>query len=133
MWVNGVYRAPSAAARTSRAPRPGAAFRVSEEREETTEAVATAGVAMPSLLLMQEAGSDALQDRDAKRHGAAVLDELRDLQLSLLGDGGPQLERLARLADRPIGAADPRLAGVLRAIQLRAGIELARRRPAASG
>src|SRR4051794_30702596 len=35
-----------------------------------------ASVAMPSLLLMQEAGAAALQDRDAKRHGGFGRDAL---------------------------------------------------------
>ncbi|HYZ61637.1 MAG TPA: flagellar assembly protein FliX, partial [Acetobacteraceae bacterium] len=90
-------------------------------------------VSVLSLLALQEAESGAVQDREARRHGTAVLDELSELQRDLLGEGAPKLDRLAALAARPVAAADPALAGVLRAIQLRAGIELARRRPAASG
>jgi hypothetical protein len=134
MFVGGVYRAPSASARTVRTGRTGSGFSVAERRDESAEAAsATSSVAMPSLLLMQEEQSAALQDRDAKRHGTAMIDELQELQRSLLRGGGPRLDRLAQLAERPVGAADPRLAGVLRAIQLRAGIELARHRAAASG
>lgn len=133
MFVGGVYRAPAGSARTIRSGRAGSVFQVPEGREESAEAAGgTTAVAMPSLLLMQEEQSAALQDRDAKRHGSAMIDELQELQRSLLGDGGPRLDRLAQLADRPIGAADPHLAGVLRAIQLRAGIELARHGAAAS-
>jgi hypothetical protein len=134
MFVSGVYRAPSAGSRPVRAGRVGSGFQISEARAEETEtASGTVAVALPSLLLMQEAGSAALQDRDAKRHGSAMIDELQDLQRSLLGEGGPRLDRLAQLAGRPVTAADPNLAGVLRAIQLRAGIELARHRAATSG
>jgi hypothetical protein len=136
MFVSGVYRAPPPA-RTGRSLRAGGGFQLPEARPEGAEgaegAGAAASVAMPSLLLMQEAGSAALQDRDAKRHGTAVLDELQLLQRSLLGGEGPALDRLAQLARRPVPAADPKLAGVLRAIQLRAGIELSRRGAAASG
>ncbi|MBV8914468.1 MAG: hypothetical protein JOZ05_15690 [Acetobacteraceae bacterium] len=132
MFVNGVNRAPTAA-RTVRTSRAGGLFHVAEGQAEEAEAASgTATVALPSLLLMQEAESSALQDRDAKRHGSAMIDELQELQRSLLGNGAPPLDRLAQLAERRVVAADPRLACVMRAIQLRAGIELARHRAAAS-
>ena len=99
---------------------------------ELASAVATSGVAMTSLLAMQEVESGAQQDREAQRHGLAVVDELKELQLALLGQGGPDIGRLARLMDRPASAVDPGLAGVLRAVRLRAAIELARCRGEAS-
>jgi class II flagellar assembly regulator FliX len=133
MFVTGVYRAPPAGARPVRGNRVGGGFNLPEAHAEGMEAASGAAtVSMPSLLAMQEAESGALQDRDAKRHGSAMIDELAELQRALLGDEGPRLERLAQLAGRPVAAADPRLAGVLRAIQLRAGIELARHQAAAS-
>jgi hypothetical protein len=133
MVIQGVYKPAPGVLRPVRGSRMEGAFRVSQERAEAAEAATgTAAVAMPSLLAMQEAESAALQDRDAKRHGTAVLDKLTGLQRSLLGPDGPDLDRLAQLASQPAQAADPRLAGVLRAIQLRARIELARHRPAAS-
>ena len=109
------------------------AFAVRVDRGEPAErAVASSGVSMVSLLSMQEAESDAQQDREARQQGEAMLDELGELQRALLGDGGPDLARLARLASRPVAASDPRLAGVLRAIRLRAGVELARRESVAT-
>lgn len=82
---------------------------------------------MASLLAIQEFESDAQQDREARRHGEAMLDELSELHLALLGADGPDLGRLAKLVERPVTTSDPGLAGVLRAVRLRAGLELARR------
>jgi len=87
-------------------------------------------VAMSVLLALQEAGGEAVGDREAKRRGRALLDELAALQRDLLA-GPPDAERLARLAALAAGApeaADPRLRGVLQAIVLRARVEAARYR-----
>jgi hypothetical protein len=102
-------------------------FAVSVDRGSTAErTVASNGVSMVSLLAMQEAESEAQQDREARQHGEAMMEELSELQRALLGTEGPDLTRLAELAARPITACDPMLAGVLRAIRVRAGVELAR-------
>ena len=88
---------------------------------------------MPSLLAMQEAETGAVQDREARRHGDSMLEALAALQRSLLGGaeaGG--LETMASLARAVPAAADPRLAGVQRALLVRVAVELARRRAAAS-
>lgn len=125
--------------RTANGPRPirrrtgGGSFPVEADRPVPAEAtVETAGVAMTSLLALQEAQSGAERDREAQRHGEAVVDALGELQLALLDGRNGDLEALARLAARPVAAADPALAGLMRTIQLRAGIELARRGRAAS-
>ena len=112
----------------------GRSFGVTAERAAQADAaVATPGVAVASLLALQESESGLQQDREARQHGEAVVDELIELQRALLGgEHGPDLERLAVLVARPITASDPALAGVLRAVRLRAGIELARRGHAAS-
>jgi hypothetical protein len=67
----------------------------------------------------------------ARRRAAAILDEMRGLQAELLG-GRPDPARLARLAALGEGdeATDPGLREAVRAVALRARIELARR-PAA--
>jgi hypothetical protein len=131
MVINGVSRATLARARAARGG--FGRFQVGEAPMEAEAAPAAAApVALTSLLAMQEAESSALQDRDARRHGAAVIDELAELQRALLGGAGPDLGRLTGLAERPVAATDPGLASVLRSIQLRAGIELARHRAAAS-
>lgn len=133
MVVAGVSRAVSGVA----LPRRGAersGFGVRTERAGRMEAaVPTSAVAMTSLLAMQEAESDAQQDRDARQHGEAVMDELGALQRALLGADAGDTARLARLLERPVVAADPGLAGLLQAIRVRAGVELARRARAASG
>ena len=103
-----------------------------EQAAQSDAAVATPGVAVASLLALQESESGLQQDREAKQHGEAIMDELTELQRALLGVHGPDLDRLAVLAARPITVSDPALASVLRAVRLRAGIELARRGHAAS-
>ena len=102
-------------------------FALSAERGAAAErVVASGGVAMVSLLAMQEAESEAQQDREARQHGEAMVEALGELQRALLGAEGPDLGKLVQLAARPVSAADPRLAAVLRAVRLRAGIEVAR-------
>ncbi len=69
-----------------------------------------------------------LRDRDAKRRGRDLLDELAGLQREMLA-GDPDPARLTRLADlaRDIPlAADPRLRDVMQAIVVRARVEAAR-------
>ncbi len=127
MVVGGVSRAgPGATSvRRSAGSRP---FRAEPEKAGKSDAaVGTHAVAMTSLLALQEAESGSQRDREAQRHGEAMLDELGGLQRALLGDGEAGTKELARLAGQTLTAADPGLAGVVRAIQLRAGIELARR------
>ncbi len=98
---------------------------------------------MAGLLGLQERGpADALsapaaRDREARRHGQALLSALAELQLLLTGmgtgpDGSPEdvrmlSERLSGLAASIPAAADPGLRGVVAAIGLRAQIELTRR------
>lgn len=103
-----------------------------EEAARSDETVATTGVAATSLLALQEDQSGLQHDREARQHGTAVIDELTVLQCALLGGEDHDLNQLAHLAARPVTAADPALAGLLRAVRLRASIELARRGHAAS-
>lgn len=102
-------------------------------------AFATPGVqvtAMPGLLALQEVGQEAgqaagqaaVQDREARRHGAAMVAALSELQRALLGGGDPDaLDRLAALVRRAPPPADPALAQVQRAVLVRAAVEIARR------
>jgi hypothetical protein len=71
-----------------------------------------------------------LRDRRAQRRGQDLLAALAALQRALLAGGDPAdvLGRLASLATDLPSASDPRLAKVLRAISLRARVELARHR-----
>ena len=90
-----------------------------------------------SLLVAQEGGGrGAGRDAAARRRAASILDELNGLQAELLG-GGADPARLARLAALGEGeeGTDSGLRDAVRAVALRARIELARRTmdPRASG
>ncbi len=133
MVVVGVSRAGMSAPAPRTRAGEGRTFGVKAERAAQADAaVATSGVAVASLLALQESESGLQQDREARQHGEAMVDELTEVQRALLGERGPDLNRLASLAARPLAASDPVLAGLLRAVRLRAGIELARHGRAAS-
>ena len=99
--------------------------------------VASAGIApaMPlaaldGVLAVQEVDDAAGERRRAVRRGHSLLDELRELQLGMV-DGWVSegtLQRLAGLVDGLRPAADPQLAELLDAIELRAAVELSKLR-----
>ncbi len=96
-----------------------------------TTAATTATVAVGlSLLAVQETGDRPGRDAAARRRASSILDELRGLQAELLG-GRPDPARMARLAALQSGeeGADPGLREAVRAVALRARIELVRREP----
>lgn len=133
MVVVGVSRSNTGSVALPRRGAEGRSFAVKAEQTAQTDAtLATSSVSVTSLLALQESESGLHQDRAARQHGEAVIDELTELQRALLGEDGPDLDRLMALVARPITASDPALAGVLRAVRLRAGIELARRGHATS-
>ena len=128
MVVSGVTRLGSGGALPRRRGVEGRSFGVAAEKTVSVGGpMATGAVSVTSLLALQEAESGMHQDREAKKHGTAIVDELTELQCALLGGDGPDLDRLETLVARPISASDPVLAGLVRAVRLRAGIELARR------
>lgn len=100
----------------------------------------TGAVAAPSLLGLQEAAEPEVRDRDARRHGNALLAGLAALQRAMLGGAGTgagtgaeagtlaQLDTLLKTVPVP---DDPRLAELQRALLVRTAVELARRRAAA--
>jgi hypothetical protein len=97
-----------------------------------TSATGSAGAATPvslaGLLALQEAGGDAVADREARKRGHDLLTELSALQRDLL-DGPPdsaQLQRLEGLLEAIPAAADPHLRAVVDQITLRVRIELVR-------
>ncbi len=127
----------SAALRSRGKAGPGG-FRVLDEADAPASAAvsAPAPVSLHGLLALQEAEGDAVQDRAARRHAGAMLDDLSSVQRALLG-GDPDataaaLGRLADAARRGPAAADPRLGAVVRAIAIRAAIEAARHAPRAA-
>ena len=107
---------------------PSTGFSVATGSATATGVASAASVSVANLVALQEAGGDEVRDRDAKRRGRDLLDELACLQRDLLA-GAPDAAQLARLADLAANApeaADPRLRGVVQAIVLRARVEAAR-------
>lgn len=123
-----------AATRPRRAAGPNS-FRLLDDADlhAPSAASASAPVGLHSLLTLQEAEGDAVQDRAARRHAGSMLHELSSVQRALLqGDPLGTSTALARLADAArhgAAAADPRLAAVVQAITMRAAVEAARRAP----
>lgn len=103
-------------------------FRTAEPVAPAATEAVSAPHELSGLLAMQEAEADWVRDRPARRHAQSMLDELAALQRRLLaGDAEPgTLRRLASLARTCPEAANPHLSGVLRAVALRAAVELAR-------
>jgi hypothetical protein len=95
---------------------------------------ASATPAMSAMALVQAGVDDVFartaQDRRARRHGRAMLQALGAVQLAMLGGDGQQargaLAKLASTAGDVIPADDPVLRLVLREIEVRAAVELAR-------
>ncbi|MGI3777769.1 MAG: flagellar assembly protein FliX [Janthinobacterium lividum] len=123
-------------ARGGDAAAAGPAFRVPGEAASTGAAVAAASPTrgLDALLALQETAAPqdpATRDREARRHGRDLLEELAALQKALLAGGDEAgegaLGRLVALLRSMPAAADPGLDGVLRSVGLRARLELARR------
>jgi len=82
-----------------------------------------------AMLALQEVGDVTERNRKARERGNAMLDRLEAIRIGLL-DGVVSSETIAELGklvrDRRDGAGDPRLAGLLDEIELRAAVELAK-------
>ena len=123
----------TAAARAPTRARSSALFHLPDAATPAeAEAAGTASaVGLPSLLTLQETYAEPVADREARRHGKAMLDALTRLQRALLGGEGPDaLQSLANLVRATPEPADPRLAAVQRAVLVRAAVELQRARMA---
>jgi hypothetical protein len=111
--------------------RASAGFSVPDEMAVSSHAAAEAAppAALASMLTLQEAGGDAVQDREARRHGHDILAALGELQRALLigNDDAAALRRLADLAASVPHTTDRRLAAIVLAIVVRVQVELARR------
>jgi Class II flagellar assembly regulator len=86
-------------------------------------------IGLESMLTLQAVDEAAERDRGARRHGAALIAALSDLQRALLASDDPAaaMRLLTDLAAGDPGAHDPGLAAILRAVILRARVEVARR------
>jgi len=116
-----------AAGRGTAARRAGPGFALPEAERAPESAAAGPVISHLGLIGLQQGWSEAERDDAAQRRGRALLEELEGVQLALLaGRIDPaRLSRLAQLAEGEAGA-DPALREILRAISLRARIELAR-------
>ena len=105
-------------------------FAVAGGAEASAPATTAAGIDAvgASLLILQAENATAERDAAARQRAESLLEELRRLQLGLLG-GETDRDSLHRLAALRLGeeGADPALREVVEAIALRAAIELARR------
>lgn len=114
---------PPAAARTLRAASSG--FHLPAAR---ADAAAPAGgveeIGLSGMLLLQEQPDTA--DERARKRGQDLLAALAELQRALLSPAAPDATRLAALAGDLPQADDPALRAVVRAIALRARLEVAR-------
>lgn len=131
------YAAPAGRVGGGAGPAAGG-FTVAGEAPGAGRAGGAAPVApalLDGMLALQEAGSEAVRDREARRRGEDLLAELRRLQLALLAaaESPGLLRRLADLAAALPEAADPALREAVGAIALRARLELARLERRAGG
>jgi hypothetical protein len=128
-----VGRVSSPAIQTAGARRVagGSGFAVSTPGTSgATGPAATSATSMDGMLMLQQQVEDgATRDRQARKHGKAMLEGLAALQRELLdGDVDPgTLERLGALTEHCPEAADPGLRATLGAVSLRVQVEIARR------
>lgn len=118
----------------------GSTFHVPPDRtaaegggEGVAEGMAAEGASaamLDAMLSLQEMDPASERDRQGRRHGQAMLAALAGLQSALLSAAGDDEAAVSHLtgllAQMPV-AADPTLNGVLKAIRVRAMVELARR------
>jgi hypothetical protein len=111
------------------AARAQGGFRLPASAAAANAGVVSSMAELGGMLGLQEQEDGAARDRGARRHGQASLRELAALQRSLLaGPGDPEaLQRLTALGRATPEFSDPGLSSVVKAIALRAAIELARR------
>ena len=102
--------------------------------QHASPAAYAAGLTNVSPMLLHEIGLSETQRRDqeARGRGKALLEALRHLQrLTLSADNSePTLDHIAGLLSSIPQADDPELASIVRAIAVRAAVEVCRRRPA---
>jgi hypothetical protein len=105
-------------------------FSIAAESPATQEAAPAHSVNLSAMLALQEAETDIVQDKAARRQGFAMLEALSALQKDLLSPSANEettLAALNRLAAEVPQTTDPNLTTLLDSIRLRAKIELLRR------
>ena len=108
----------------------GAGFHVPSPAEgAAAPAPPSSATPLDAVLALQEQEAEARRNRQARRHGQALIEALAALQHGLLdgSDSPALLDRLVVLAQTCPDAADPALNAILGAVALRAQVELARR------
>lgn len=120
-----------AAAPRTTAGASGFALSGGPERGGATAIAGTTSVAGAALSVLQEdaAALASRRDAQARQRADAMLDDLGALQRHLLDGAGLPREPLERLAKLRTGedGADPALREMVRAVALRAAVELAKR------
>ena len=135
MKVNGPSGSGSVASRPARAAEGGFSPGSSGEAESTTSAVRAGPLSsvgsLEALLALQDAETPTERRRRAVRRAGRILDALDELKIAVLDPDGGELGALQRLQgairETRGGSEDPRLAGVLEEVELRAAVELAKR------
>lgn len=121
--------------RTSRSSTGGSAFILPRDGDEIGDAGAVEGgfaaaapVELGGILALQEVEPGDVGERQARRHGMLVLQNLAVLQGCLLGGAAPEgtLQRLRTLIAAMPPVQQPDLQHALQAVVLRARVELAR-------
>ncbi|WP_417670894.1 flagellar assembly protein FliX [Roseibium sp.] len=99
---------------------------------ETSSAPATSGATgiqgMDALLALQEVGEDPERKRKAAQYGHSLLDGLEAIRADLLGGqvSEDRLEALSREVSNALDSGDSEMDDVLREIELRVKVELAK-------
>jgi len=126
---------PAAVAPAAPARPASSGFALAPDAAPPARLAAPSGLATvaPLMLVLQEQMTGEKEEREARRHGQAVLALLSDLQGALLAgtsaggaDGAQLASRLAALLEQPADTTHPGLATALRAIRLRARLELSK-------
>jgi hypothetical protein len=125
--IRGAASVPSNGAKT-----PGGKFSVDDGATPLTHNArlsTMAGIDLESMLALQTVDEAAERDRSARKRGTAMIAALTKLQHTMLAEEDPS-SALVALQDLTIDGAvadDPELDAILRAVDLRSRVEIARR------
>ncbi|NVK35522.1 MAG: flagellar assembly regulator FliX [Rhodobacteraceae bacterium] len=100
-----------------------------EDTVQTTETTSSSGIqSMDALLALQEVASESPRKKKALQHGHALLDQLEEMRAELLAGrmSEDRLEALSGLVSEEADSGDEEIDGVLREVELRVKVELAK-------